>query len=133
MNTEEIYNVDIFSHFLAYFLNSSINFNNESCYLRQYSVRLRTCGHFEILNDILSHWEPWFISIRKKCPLLVEFKQDLVICKDFFLLFYFIHIQFTWVLFGPMNMKFQLNNHIIMKHDIKKSIVFLQTIIFFLQ
>ena len=130
MNTEEIYNVDIFSHFLAYFLNSSINFNNESCYLRHYSVRLRTSGHFEILNDILSHWEPWFISIRKKCPLLVEFIQDLVICKDFFfiILFYSYSIYMRF-----MNMKFQLNNHIIMKHDIKKSIVFLQTFIFFLQ
>ena len=54
-----------FGYFLAYFFNSSKNFGNKSCYLRQYSARLGTLDHFDILTNIISPWEPWFICIRK--------------------------------------------------------------------
>ena len=42
-----------FWQFFGIFLNSSKIFDNKSCYLRQYSVKLGTCGHFDILNNIV--------------------------------------------------------------------------------
>ena len=59
--------------FGIHFSSSKIS-GNESCYLRQFSVRLGTCGHFDISTNILGPWDS-FASEKMSATGRVIYKK----------------------------------------------------------